>query len=105
MFKDKTLDLDATGWDTADVYRLFGDSPFQERSEQIGQLAEGLRQARERYESIVANSKGRDSNDFYIVVVFRDGDDRDQFLTALGMDQNRFQDGRELRRLLTKETT
>jgi hypothetical protein len=99
MFRDN-LDLDATGFDVADVYRMFGDSPLVEHgTEQIDELSAKLREARERYEGITKTSAGKNTEDFYVVVVFKDHADRLQFLEALKLDDNRFQDGRELRRL------
>jgi hypothetical protein len=99
------LDLSATGFDMADVYRLLGDSPLLERGQaEVDQLAAKVREARERYESIMQGNLDRDSPDFYLVVVFRDRDDRKAFLDKLGLDENRYVDGRELGRLLSRQT-
>lgn len=100
VFRTPGLDLDGTGFDTADVYRLFGDSPFGDRAPgELEELAEKLREAREKYEDTVSKSTKRDNDHFFIVVVFKDEDDRFEFLNALGLDDNRYQAGHELRRL------
>lgn len=102
MFKDKAvkIDVDGTGFDVADLYRLFGDSPFVERTGELDALAEKLRDARSRYDNVGAKSAKRDGIDFYLVVVFRDDEDRTSFLEALELPDNRFQDGRQMRALL-----
>lgn len=100
IFRTPDLNLDGTGFDAADVYRLFGDSPFADRAPgELDELAEKLREARKKYEDTVSKSVNRDNDHFYLVVVFKDDEDRFEFLSALGLDDNRYQDGRELRRL------
>jgi ParB-like chromosome segregation protein Spo0J len=96
------LDIDATGFDVADVYKLFGDSPFEERPEQLAEMGERLREVVEATEKAQETARARDSAHFYLVVVFRDDEDRVEFTSALGLEDNRYVDGRELRRLLGK---
>jgi hypothetical protein len=97
MLHTDGLALDGTGFDAADVYRLFGDAPMQQND--IDELAQRLEVAKQSYEDVQTISQERDGEEFYIVVVFKDGADRTSFLTDLGMDDNRFQDGRTLRKL------
>ena len=100
------LDLDATGFDAADVYRLLGDSPLASADNALDDLADRLRASRDAWQRISGMSHarlgGKDSEAYYIVVVFRDREDRNQFLEAAGLDQNRYQDGRRLRELILR---
>jgi hypothetical protein len=46
------------------------------------------------------SGRSSDRDDYYLVVVFRDTAHRTEFLTGLGMEDNRYQDGRRLQALL-----
>jgi hypothetical protein len=106
LLKDESIDLDGTGFDASDLYRLFGDAPATlARESSLDHLSEGVRRAAEDYEQSASNTKVRDSLDYYVVVVFKDVEDRDQFLEAAGFDDNRFQPGSELRRLILEKDT
>ena len=96
------IDLEATGFDAADIYRLLGDAPgvVTAQAGAMEELGQKVREAKEQYEAIAQTSSKRDVSDFYVVVVFRDAPDRDAFLAAAGLDCNRFQDGRRLRQLI-----
>jgi hypothetical protein len=91
------IELEATGFDVADVYRFFGAAPLQ--AQQIDELANRLHEAHGFYDDVATTERKGGVTDFYVVVVFKDVDDRDDFLRALKLEENRFQDGRELRRL------
>lgn len=98
MFKTGGLDVEATGMDQADLYRLFGDTPLKDRSaEELDDLAERLREHRKRYEQIGERSRARNGINFFTVVIFADGAERDAFHARVGWDDNRFQDGRAFR--------
>lgn len=106
MFAGDTLEIEATGFDVADLYRLFGDTPLNARdsSDAIDELGGQLRKARDRFDELVKKNgaSGRDNTDFYLVVVFRDADDCKAFLDDLKLDDNRFQDGNTLKDLLAR---
>lgn len=106
MLKDAELDMDGTGFDMADVYRIFGDAPMLDRDgNAVDELADKLRETKERQEKHLGEvCADRDSEDFYVVVVFKDAADRRSFIDGLGLDDNRFQDGRRLRALLRPST-
>lgn len=104
MFKNEPLDIPATGFDVADLYRLFGDTPFTTRDDNaVDELAERLSEAKKRYTETTGKSKKRDTDDFYLVVVFKDAEARDEFTQKFGLDDNRYQDGREIQRILEKK--
>lgn len=99
MVSTPGIDLAATGFDVADIYQLFGDAPLA--TNQLDELATRLKAAQGWYDDLTSgeNKNAGGPTDFYLVVVFRDPNDRDQFLADLRLPDNRFQDGRELRRL------
>ncbi len=102
LLRDDSIDLAGAGFDSADVFRLFGASPLEDRSsvEELNALADKVRAARDRYDEIKASSGGkRDREDFYLVVVFKDEADCTDFLAAAGWPDNRYQSGADLRRL------
>jgi hypothetical protein len=98
LLKDERLDLKATGFDDADVFRLFGDTVKRQDDENaISDLSEQLQTLQEKFKSI--KGKGL-TDDFYVVVVFRDYDDCSLFLQQAGLPEERYQSGADFRRLM-----
>jgi ParB-like chromosome segregation protein Spo0J len=106
ILKTPGIDVYATGFTPASVYKLLGENTFANAVNQqaLDQLATQLREARARYESIGKGTKKRDDAEFYALVVFGSPDDRAEFFETLGLEDNRYQDARELRRLLERRT-
>jgi len=106
ILKTPGIDVYATGFTPASVYKLLGDNTFAAAVNQqaLDQLAAQLREARERYESIGKGTKKRDDFEFYALVVFGSPEDRAEFFESLGLEDNRYQDARELRRMLERRT-
>lgn len=98
LFKEDKIEPEGAGFDMADVYRLFGDSPARD-SAALDKVADDIRLRQQQHDAMIERNKARDDDEFYMIVVFRDGQDRADFLEALKLDDNRFQDGRVLRRL------
>lgn len=100
MFKmpDK-LEIEATGFDMADLYQIFGESPFaaSHTGGEMQGLADQLREARERQEALASKMSKRDGDDFYSVFVFPSEEARTRFYEAFGFDDNRYQDGNRFR--------
>lgn len=94
------LDLPGAGFDHADVYRLFGESALAERGDALDELAEKVREFRDRYQELFKRSAQRQSTDFYCVVVFRDAEQLSTFLREHGLPDNRYQSGEEIMRLM-----
>jgi len=94
------LDLQGAGFDHADVYRLFGESSLADRGDALDELAEKVREFRDRYQELFKRSAQRQSTDFYMVVVFRDAEQLSTFLQEHGLPDNRYQSGEEIMRLL-----
>lgn len=94
LMKTPGLDLDGTGFDAADIYRLIGEDPLLAVDDAVDELAEKLRSASEAYSKVREKSRDRDGTDFFTVLVWRDDAARDEAHAALGFDENRYQDGR-----------
>lgn len=99
LLNDASIDIEATGFDAGDVYRLLGEGMTKET--ELDAIAEKVKAARERYRDIAAkmSAKNQDRDEFYMVVVFRNGKERSEFLAAAGLDENRYQSGAVLAEL------
>lgn len=98
LIKLPELDIEATGWDRADIYRLFGsDKALAEMEpEKAQEVAESIKQTAEDYERSMAAAADRDSNDFYMVLVFKSYAERKAFCEDWGLEDNRYQSGQAL---------
>jgi hypothetical protein len=99
LVRDPSLDLSGTGFDHADLYRIFGDTPIEARNEQLNELASRVREARDRYNEIERKNGERNETEFYAVVIFRDSAQLSRFLQAAKLPDNRYQSGEEVARL------
>jgi hypothetical protein len=95
LVKDPAIVLAGTGFDHADLFQLFGDSPLLARNEKLDELADKVREARDRYNAIEANNSDTNAVDFFCVLVFRDTPQMLNFLKALKLPDNRYQSGEE----------
>lgn len=106
IFGDKRdkVSLEGTGFETGDVYRLFGDSPFEDRSEELTDLATRVREFGEELKAKKKSAAHVDkySQNFYLCVVFESETKRDEFVAEFGLDDNVYQDARTFRRILGK---
>lgn len=106
MLKFPELDVEATGWDHADVFKLFGDNVLEddESAEENAKAAQELAdRARKTHDALkkVEDDKDRNDNDgFFLVVVFKDYDARLAFTNAVGWEDNRYQSAEDLKALL-----
>lgn len=96
LVKDPLLDLTGTGFDHADLFRLFGDTPILARDEDLDELAQKVRDARDKYDKIEKNNKGGDDSEFYCVLVFRDAAQLSKFIAAAKLPDNRYQSGEDI---------
>lgn len=100
IFKDKSVEILGTGFDSADIYRLFGDDPLLSRETDLAAYAENVTKAREGFEKAKQYVADRDTTMFYVVVIFRGVDDLADFLEVNKLPASRWQSGDDLRRLL-----
>jgi hypothetical protein len=102
------FNVEAAGFDQADIFRILGDVPAargEDSAQALDAIAQRLRAMQERYATLEAQAKQRDGTDYYLVVVFRDETERSRFVTRLGLEDNRYQDGRRLFALLKNPPT
>lgn len=100
MFDDKSLTLEGMGFDGADLFRIFGEDVTKtDDVDGLDELANKVRSIAQTYDTIRDKNKGKNSEWFYVVVVFRDAADLREYLEDAGLPQNRYQSGAELRRL------
>ena len=93
------LDIEATGFDAASVFRMFGDSA-QVSGSVAETFADQVRESMEKTKGIFTNAKVANPTDFYVVFVFANVERRDAFLEKHGFDDNRFQSGVMLEELV-----
>lgn len=101
LFKEDKISFEDSGFDAAEIFDMFGDSPMAEQPEELLNLSNQLRAAAAQYDNVV--SKGnvdRDADDYFTVVVFADGNERRQFVETLGFKNSRYLDGRAMWKLL-----
>jgi hypothetical protein len=94
---------DDAGLTTGDILQLFGEPVFNERPEVLAELSAQLRAAKERIESHVVQADDEGDVNFYLVVVFKNYEQRQHFTQTLKLPDNRFQDGRALLTRLVPE--
>lgn len=99
-FKDKEIDFETTGFDLGDIYHLFGDSPFIEQPDELIKLSEQLESVKAALASSASKNKDRDCQDFYLVVVFKNDEDRKTFTDGLRLPDNRYVNGNDLLELI-----
>jgi hypothetical protein len=105
VLQTEGLQLDGTGFDRSDLFRVFGEDWAQwfQPATELPALAARVQEFREKFEIMKAHTRARESEEFYLVVVFRDGADRNAFLAEHGLDDNRYQSGAVVRRLIAGE--
>lgn len=82
--KTPGLDLDATGFDPADIYTLFGDKAATEgNAAGLQELSERLAESKERMAKVIGSLKARDDDQFFVFLVFKNHEHRMQFLDLL----------------------
>lgn len=99
LLQDGGLDLTAAGYDSADMFRMFGDLAVETEMdaaevETLNAMAENLQKTQSAYTNREFTNEVKDNPDFFLVVVFKDYKERLAFLATLGLPDNRFQDGR-----------
>lgn len=95
MFEDKTLDIEGTGFDAADIYKMFGEASFKDRGEDLKNLGDQLREIQDQYRNIASSNKDKNSEEFYAVVVFSSASEMSDFLIKYDLPDNRYQSAHE----------
>jgi hypothetical protein len=97
MMKDAGLDVANMGFDQADVFKYLGGARFADgRAAELVELSSKMREAIKSFEQARDKSADRNETEFYLVVVFKDREHRKKITDALGVEDNRYLDGRVL---------
>ena len=96
LLKEDKLDIESTGFDVGQIYVLFGDSPISEQPEMLEALADKMKSMTDRQREMQKEVADRNDCQFYTVVVFKSHEDRKAFTDALGLEDNRYVDGKYL---------
>jgi hypothetical protein len=104
LLKDPDLNIHSMGFDSGDVFQMFGDSVILDQPKHVKELAEKLRKVEDASRNARGNSDRIDMNnhDYYFVVVFPDQKTRDLFMDRHGWTVNKFLAWEELDNLITK---
>lgn len=103
LLRDEALNIEAMGFDMADYFQLFGEAPTHAASSRVDELASRAREIQEQYDRMLENSKNKHTDDYYVVVVFRDAADCSRFIRQFDLPDNRYQSGETIRRLMAPE--
>jgi ParB-like chromosome segregation protein Spo0J len=100
MLKEDDVNFEQAGFDMAELYQLFGDSPFQQQPEELAAIGERVRAARANYLGLVNRKVATDDVDFYLVLVFEGNEQRAELSKELGLTDNKFFDGKKILELI-----
>jgi len=97
VLKREDFDAEAAGLDAADIFRVIGDQAADAVLEEVANRVQELRAGDERSVGTVDNAPH-----WYLVIVFKDNDERMAFTNALGIPDNRYQSAEQLKRALAE---
>lgn len=103
LIKIDHIDIDLAGFDSAQVFQLFGDNPLIEQPEQLIELSNQLRETHERYKEVLKKVSARDDTDFYTVLIFKNATQRKKFNDTLGLPDNRYVDSKHILKFLDNQ--
>ena len=93
MLQAPDLDLVIAGFDASDVFKIIGD---QATDTVLAEIADRVEQVKQARENTAKHNNTTHSSDWFLVVVFRDDDERLRFTEKLSLPNNRYVDGRLL---------
>jgi|688.fasta_scaffold359975_2 hypothetical protein len=97
MFKTHKLDYESAGYDTSDMFRMFGENPTamaaSTTAENLEEMAENLSKLRELSDHVRETVVNEEDSRFYAVVVFKDHNSRRRWTTGIGIGDERYVDG------------
>lgn len=96
IIDSEDVELENTGFDMADMIRLFGEAPSQAGTDHQKAMADQMNQVKDAYDALTASNADKADTHFYCVVVFESYDRRTEFLEKLGLPDDRYHDGRTL---------
>ena len=97
LLAEDDIDFSVTGFDPSDIYKLFGHDADESISAGVVELADAVEAARGRFAEMTDIDLNRKhSNEFYCVFVFRTNQERFEFTSRWGLEDNRYQSGAQL---------
>jgi len=101
ILRDSSIDLTGTGFDAASVHQLFGETVSMVREDPLDDLADKIREARDRYDAANKTMSERRGSEYYLVVIFRNEAECSRFIGDYKLPDNRYQSGDDIRGLIT----
>ena len=102
MMKAPDLDLIVAGFDASDVFKIVGDTATDTVLAEIADRVEKVKEARD---NTTKHNATTHSSHWFLVVVFRDDEERLAFTEKLDLPNNRYVDGRLLAAKLASPVT
>lgn len=94
LFQDADVTLDGSGMDHKDMIDMFGTEVFNHgRDEDLAALAEKLASLSGQYSAVQERNKKKAQSEFYLVLVFPDGEHIDAMVEHMGLENTRYQSG------------
>jgi hypothetical protein len=96
------FDLESAGFERDDMFHTFGEDIWLDGTDRLDELADKARMLADSYTALDAKIKEASREDYYVVVVFRNAQDCDNFLKENCLPENRYQSGVDFRQLIAK---
>lgn len=99
LFAKDGISFEGAGFDSADIYRIFGTTVFESENQDaslLNEMNENVRKFSESVKRGAAKTREKRGGEFYTVLIWQDGAARNAGHAELGLDENRYQDGRAL---------
>jgi hypothetical protein len=98
MFKTEGLNLDSTGFDSSDIFQMFGEGAANVATDIFDDAVEKMREVSSGFQG--SSNTGVENDGFFCVMVFVSDIERDEFLAAIGLPETRYIDGRKFARFV-----
>jgi hypothetical protein len=93
IIEDETVELEGTGFDTTDLMRTFGDTVFENRTQDLEEFTTKLSEISEQYSCVQERNSEMSASERFLVFVFPDGAHVDELLKVAGLPDERYQNG------------
>jgi hypothetical protein len=100
MYNDG-VSFESAGFDNHEIMTFFDPEMDKMNDQQIQEIANKIKENQANKKKIKNKATQKNDVNFYVVFVFRDKYNRDNFLDNAGLDRDVFQDGSKIEELLT----
>ena len=101
MFKEG-INVENTGFNNEDIYKIFGDSPQIHQPEQLEAMSETIKRITEEHDKKVKEKMERDNPEFYSILIFPSYKMRKKFTDLLNLSDNRYINGKKVYQIIKK---